>query len=122
MMALMVPITRLYADDDGHARFEDIEIPLVPDDPPPDAMSVSQPWPAAAVLLGHGPAGGSHPKQPEHRRQLVIGISGRVEVTATGETRTFGPGDILLVEDIEGFGHSSRTSEGFVAAFVVLDP
>ena len=58
----MVPITRLYADDDGHARFEDIEIPLVPDDPPPDAMSVSQPWPAAAVLLGHGPAGGSHPR------------------------------------------------------------
>jgi hypothetical protein len=48
--------------------------------------------------------------------------SGRVEVTATGETRTFGPGDILLVEDIEGFGHSSRTPDGFVAAFVVLDP
>jgi hypothetical protein len=36
--------------------------------------------------------------------------------------RTFGPGDILLVEDTEGFGHSSRTSDGFVAAFVVLDP
>jgi len=118
----MVPITRLYADDDGHARFEDIEIPLVPDDPPPDAMSVSQPWQAVAVLLGRGPAGGSHPKQLEHWRQLVIGISGRVEVTATGETRIFGPGDILLVEDTEGFGHSSRTSDGFVAAFVVLDP
>ncbi len=118
-MVAMVPITRLFADDDGHARFEDIEIPLVPGDPPPDAMSVSQPWQAAAVLFGHGPAGGS---QPEHRRQLVIGISGRVEVTATGETRTFGPGDILLVEDTDGFGHSSRTSEGFVAAFVVLEP
>jgi hypothetical protein len=85
-------------------------------------MSVSQPWQAAAVLFGHGPAGGSHPEQPEHRRQLVIGISGRVEVTATGETRTFGPGDILLVEDTDGFGHSSRTPDGFVAAFVVLDP
>jgi hypothetical protein len=85
-------------------------------------MSVSHPWPAAAVLLGHGPAGGSHPKQPEHRRQLVIGISGRVEVTATGETRTFGPGDILLVEDIKGSGHSSHTPDGFTAAFVVLDP
>ena len=45
----------------------------------------------------------------------------RVEVTATGETRIFGPGDVLLVEDTEGFGHSSRTSDGFVAAFVVLD-
>jgi len=108
----MVPITRLYADDDGHARFEDIEIPIFPEDPPPDMLGVSEPWQAVAVLLAR-PAGGSHPEQPEHRRQLVIGISGRVEVTATGETRIFGPGDILLVEDTEGFGHSSRTSDGF---------
>jgi hypothetical protein len=37
-------------------------------------------------------------------------------------TRTFGPGDVLLVEDTTGTGHSSRTSDGFVAAFVLLDP
>jgi hypothetical protein len=73
MMVAMVPVTRLFADGDGHARFEDIEI-----------------------------------------------ISGRVEVTASGETRTFGPGDVLLVEDTEGLGHSSRSAEGFLAAFVVL--
>jgi hypothetical protein len=47
-------------------------------------------WPMVPITRlsadadGHGPAGGSHPEQPEHRRQLVIGISGRVEVTATG--------------------------------------
>ena len=38
----MVPITRLYADDDGHARFEDIEIPLVPEDPPPDEAALKK--------------------------------------------------------------------------------
>jgi len=58
----MVPITRLYADAGGHARFEDIEIPVFPEDPPPDMMGVSEPWQAVAVLLGHGPAGGSHPR------------------------------------------------------------
>ena len=121
MMVAMVPVTRLYADRDGHARFEDTEIALAPDDPPPDQMSMSQPWPASAVLFGRGPAGGSHADQPEHRRQLVVGISGRVEVTASGETRTFGPGDVLLVEDTEGSGHSSRSAEGFLAAFVVLE-
>jgi len=121
MMVAMVPVTRLYADRDGHARFEDTEIALAPDDPPPDQMSMSQPWQASAVLFGRGPAGGSHAEQPEHRRQLVVGISGRVEVTASGETRTFGPGDVLLVEDTEGFGHSSRSAEGFLAAFVVLE-
>jgi quercetin dioxygenase-like cupin family protein len=121
MMVGMVPVTRLFADSDGRARFEDTEIALSPDNPPPDAMSVSQPFKASAVLFGRGPAGGSHAEQPEHARQLVVGISGRVEVTASGETRTFGPGDVLLVEDIEGTGHSSRSDEGFLAAFVVLE-
>jgi quercetin dioxygenase-like cupin family protein len=118
----MLPVTRLYADEQGHARFEDVEISLAPDDPPPDTLSVSEPWQASAVLFGRGAAGGSHPDQPEHRRQLVIGVSGTVEVTATGETRTFGPGDVLLVEDTAGVGHSSRSSEGFVGAIVLLEP
>jgi|tagenome__1003787_1003787.scaffolds.fasta_scaffold19399936_2 quercetin dioxygenase-like cupin family protein len=118
----MLPVTRLYADEQGHARFEDVEISLTPDDPPPDTLSVSEPWQASAVLFGRGAAGGSHPDQPEHRRQLVIGVSGTVEVTATGETRTFGPGDVLLVEDTAGVGHSSRSSEGFVGAIVLLEP
>jgi quercetin dioxygenase-like cupin family protein len=122
MMVPMVPVTRLFADEQGHARFEDIEIPLAPEDPPPDAMGISRPWQASAVLFGRGPAGGSHAEQPEHRRQLVVGISGRVEVTASGETRTCGPGDVLLVEDTEGIGHSSASAEGFLAAFVVLEP
>jgi quercetin dioxygenase-like cupin family protein len=72
------------------------------------------------VLFGRGPAGGSHPEQPEHRRQLIVGVSGSVEITATDETRTFGPGDVLLVEDTTGTGHSSRSASGFTAAVVVL--
>jgi quercetin dioxygenase-like cupin family protein len=92
----------------------------VPENPAPDELSVSQPWTASSVLLGRGPAGGSHAEQPEHQRQLVIGVAGTVEVTATGETRVFGAGDVLLVEDTEGVGHSSRSSTGFVAAFVLL--
>jgi quercetin dioxygenase-like cupin family protein len=118
----MLPITRLYADEHGDARFQDIQISLAPDDPPPDVMSVSEPWQASAVLFGRGPAGGSHPEQPERQRQLIVGISGTVEITATGETRTFRPGEVLLVEDTTGVGHSSRSSEGFVAAVVQLEP
>jgi quercetin dioxygenase-like cupin family protein len=118
----MLSITRLYADEHGLARFQDIEIPFAPDDPPPDVMSVSEPWQASAVLFGRGPAGGSHPEQPEHQRQLIVGISGTVEITASGATRTFRPGDVLLVEDTTGVGHSSRSSEGFTAAVVQLEP
>jgi hypothetical protein len=118
----MLRVTRLYADQHGHARFEDVEIALSPEDPPPDALSVSAAWQASGVLFGRGTAGGGHPEQPEHRRQLIVGVSGTVEVTATGETRTFGPGDVLLVEDTSGVGHSSRSSDGFVCALVLLEP
>jgi hypothetical protein len=38
IIVAMVPVTRLFADHDGRARFEDIEIPLAPDDPPLDAV------------------------------------------------------------------------------------
>jgi len=73
-------------------------------------MSVSGPWQASAVVFGRGAAGGRPPDQSEQRRRLVIGLSGTVDVTATGETRTFGPGDVVLVEDTSGVGHSSRSS------------
>ncbi len=38
MVGVMVLIARLFADEQGHARFEDVEIPLTPGGPPPDGM------------------------------------------------------------------------------------
>jgi quercetin dioxygenase-like cupin family protein len=116
----MLQYTRLFSDEQGVARFEDVEVRLHPDDPRPDALSLSEPIPATAVLFGRAPAGGSHIEQPESRRQLMICLSGSGEITASGETRTFGPGDVLLVEDVEGVGHSSATVEGFTVIAVVL--
>ena len=48
-------------------------------------------------------------------------MSGEVEITASGETRVGRPGDVLLVEDTEGSGHSSRTGPGFTAIMISLD-
>ena len=50
----------------------------------------------------------------------MICLSGSGEVTASGETRRFGPGDVLLVEDVDGVGHSSSTEGGFTVVAVVL--
>jgi quercetin dioxygenase-like cupin family protein len=116
----MLRYTRLFTGKDGTSQFEDVEVPLTPDEPAPHELSVSQPISASAVLFGRAPAQGSHPEQPEPRRQLMIGLTGSVEVTTADETRVFGPGDVLLAEDLEGPGHSSRTSEGFTVAVVVL--
>jgi quercetin dioxygenase-like cupin family protein len=117
----MLTHLHLFSDADGRARFADRDVPLLPEDPAPDQLAMSAPLAASAVVFVRAPAGGSHPEQPESRRQLAIILSGRCEVTASGETRVGLPGDVLLIEDTEGFGHSSATDEGFTAVMVVLD-
>ena len=43
------------------------------------------------------------------RRQFIVHLEGAVEVEASdGERRRFGPGDVVLVEDLEGRGHVTR--------------
>ena len=116
----MPTYVRLFADADGHARFEDCELQLSPESPRLDQLGVSEPLPASAAFFVRAPAGGSHPEQPESRRQLVVGLSGECTVTASGETRVVRPGDVLLVEDTDGFGHSSQTTEGFTALMIPL--
>ena len=119
-MVVMVHYTRLYSDDDGQARFEDVEVVLDPDDPAPDQLSVSVPMGCDRGALRRAPAGGSHPAQPEPRRQLMICIAGSGHITASDETRTFHAGDVLLVEDVDGVGRSTATAEGFTVVAVVL--
>ena len=43
------------------------------------------------------------------RRQFVVNLTGEVEIqTSDGKVRRFGPGSILLAEDLTGKGHISR--------------
>ncbi|MBM7784880.1 cupin domain-containing protein [Tenggerimyces flavus] len=112
--------TRLFTGDDGLSHFEDVDVELHPDVPAPGELAVSAPLQASAVLFAAGPKEGSHPEQPESRRQLIIGLQGSAEIITRDETRTLGPGDVLLAEDLEGPGHASRSTEGFSAVVVVL--
>jgi quercetin dioxygenase-like cupin family protein len=114
-------LLRLYADTDGAARFAAEKIPFDPVEPAVHELSVATPWAANGAVLVQAPAGGSHPEQPEARRNLVVVLSGEVEVTASGETRVGRPGDVLLVEDTTGTGHSSRTATGFTALMIFID-
>jgi quercetin dioxygenase-like cupin family protein len=118
MSCPMLCYTRLFTGEDGTSRFEDVEVPLSP--APPHEVCVSQPIPASEVLFRSAPAHSSTPKQPESRRQFVILLTGSIEVTVDYETRVFGPGDVLLAEDVDGPGHAARTSEGFTIAVVAV--
>jgi len=98
---------RLYADEHGLSRFEDVAL---------DAgeggafapLAVESLVPCAVTAP---PAPGPH-NAP--RRQLIVHLEGAVEVRASGgETRRFGPGDVVLAEDVEGAGHvTSWVGEG----------
>ena len=47
------------------------------------------------------------------RRQLVVNLTGSVDIeVGSGEVRRFGPGTILLAEDLTGQGHISRSVDG----------
>ncbi|MFH1699685.1 MAG: hypothetical protein ABIE07_03775 [Candidatus Zixiibacteriota bacterium] len=62
---------------------------------------------------------------PAPYRQIHFYLSGEIEAeTSDGEIRQFGPGSIVLVEDITGKGHKSRavgSSEVLIATVKLAD-
>ena len=47
------------------------------------------------------------------RRQFVVNLTGAVDIgVGDGTVRRLGPGEILLAEDTQGEGHTSRAVDG----------
>ena len=46
------------------------------------------------------------------RRQLVVNLTGSVEIDTGEEARVFPAGSIMLAEDVTGKGHISRNVDG----------
>ena len=104
-------IVRLYADNEGESHFEDVEIHLTLTDyaPPAPPLQLAPPMPATRFGFMQAPAGWSSDWHPSPVRNMFVVSTGEWEVAASdGETRRFGVGSILLVEDTRGKGHSSR--------------
>ena len=50
---------------------------------------------------------------PAPRRQYIVNLDAGVQITASdGESRTIGPGEVILVEDTSGKGHLSKAVGG----------
>ena len=116
---------RLYADEYGISRFEDVEEMLSPLDfaPPAPALNLSSFFPAARLAFMEAPGGWYGKQHPAPRRQFFFFLSGVFEVTSgSGETRCFNPGNILLMEDTTGKGHTTKVvgTKAALAAVVQL--
>ncbi len=99
--------TRIYADSNGETHLQDVSLKMTASD---HASMISEMIATKGVMF-------RVTKSEEYfidwhnapRRQFVVNLSGEVEITVSdGEKRRFGPGSILLAEDITGKGHISR--------------
>ncbi len=114
-------VTRIYTGDDGQSHFEDIDIEM---GEPGLGGLLSDPWAASAVQFREVPSEYLLDFHCAPRRQLVVNLTGSVEIeTGSGETRLMGPGSILLADDTTGQGHISRhvTDEPRSCLFIHLD-
>jgi hypothetical protein len=99
---------RIFTGSDGLSHFQDVDVPL------------TRPNPSAASLLSRAvPAGSFNFRESDVRydldyhlagaRQFVLNLTGQVEIRCSdGEVRVFGPGSVMLTEDLTGKGHTSR--------------
>ncbi len=54
-------------------------------------------------------------------RQYVITLSGSADIgVGDGTVRTFGPGDVLLAEDLTGQGHTTIPTDNWVRAIIPI--
>ncbi|MGZ6589701.1 MAG: cupin domain-containing protein, partial [Solirubrobacteraceae bacterium] len=69
--------------------------------------------------------GGDTVAHPTPRRQFFCTLAGRFALTTSdGETRAFGPGSLLLLEDTRGEGHLTKFLDAsvVVAAIALAEP
>lgn len=115
-------VTRVYADAAGESHFDEIDIPLQ------DRGAIgrlSEPYPANGVIFRENDADYDFDWHCAPQRQYIVLLDGAIELeTSDGEKRRFGGGDILLVEDVAGRGHRTRTVDNRPrrSLFVTLAP
>jgi hypothetical protein len=99
--------TRIYADANGETHLEDVELEMT------DAghASVTSAMTAAKGVIFRSSQSSDYFVDWHNapRRQFVVNLTGELEITVSdGERRCFGPGSILLPEDVTGKGHISK--------------
>jgi hypothetical protein len=115
----LIAAHNLYEDANGESHFRDIEVEWAQESP----SKISKRMPAAGLMVREITANFADTWHPAPRRQYVISLGGAVDITASdGETRHIAAGEIVLVEDTTGKGHTkSSGSTPRYTLFVPID-
>jgi len=99
--------TRIYTDAAGESHLQDVEAEMKSAE---YASTISEMIAARGVIFRESRSGEYFIDwHNAPRRQFVVNLTGEVEIeTSDGDKRRFGPGSILLAEDVTGKGHISR--------------
>jgi hypothetical protein len=122
-----IEVDRFRSGPDGYSEFVRARIPwaqLVPlaGDGNPFAR-LSPTWPSPNVKFIELPAHLSQAPHPAPEPQIVLVLSGRIEVeTSDGTVKNWGKGDYFIAADHDGIGHATRTLEGPVLLLFVPLP
>jgi hypothetical protein len=106
-----VSMVKVIADAFGESHFAEISTAFATVDfaPPAPPLGVCEPRPAESFFMIRIPVGWFGDWHPAPARQAMCFLSGEFSVEVSdGEMRRFGPGDLLLLDDLSGKGHRTR--------------
>ena len=96
-------IVHLYTGNDGQTHFADLPIPA-------DEIQNVAIQAGANLVFRRFPADYFSDWHTAPRRQYIFILSGQMEIgIGDGTTRRFGPGDVVLADDMTGQGHTTRS-------------
>ena len=118
----MVAFVRGYTGDDGRSHLEEIDPPFEPFVDVEGAHGDGTPMEAATgITFRRGAPGYFLDFHTAPRRQYTITLSGEIEIgTGDGTVRRYGPGTVLLAEDLTGQGHTTRVVGQEARVYIVV--
>lgn len=102
-------VTRVYSDENGDSRFEDIDIELFDNG---EIGRLSENINVKSLQFRTVSPDYDYDFHHAPQRQFIVLLDGGVEITTSlGETRQIQTGEILLMEDTTGKGHKTKNLE-----------
>lgn len=102
-------VTKVYSDENGDSRFEDVDIELFDNG---EIGRLSKNIDVKSLQFRKVSPNYDYDFHHAPQKQYIVLLDGGVEITTSlGETRQFQTGEILLMEDTTGKGHKTKNLE-----------